>query len=356
MKKSIIAMSIVAASTFQIANACTTWVTDTTHGTTVIRSVDWGTKLGGVAHALPKGTQQQSDDVKGYKQAASWTVKYQTMNIEEYESFHGAAISAINAESGLSVNGQYMEDSKPFLSLHQDSGAPAVALANVASYIASNFATAEEAKTALENGQFQIAWAAGLAGAEHGVHFSVQDKNNNKLLIQLGEGGKQKMYFNDADLRSMTNAPLQDQHRDYVKDLDMQSSDTIMKMSAHISSKERNARLLYMSDKVDLMDKSLSYEQVEGKMLGIFDRAVLVPQDLIDPDNGETYATWISYLYNFEQGTFKFRNHETYNDIRLNLEDVKVTTTEMCADLVEQADAGYQEVKWSACASVIPSH
>ncbi|GGB13276.1 hypothetical protein GCM10007414_28250 [Agarivorans gilvus] len=338
------------------ANACTTWVTDTSHGVTVTRSVDWGTPLGGIAHLVPKGSQLTSPEFTQYAQSAKWTSRYQVMNIEEYESFHGAAVSAINLDTGMSANGQYMEDSQPFLKQHQDSGAPAVALAQLTSYITGNYANVAEVKQALEQGEFQIAWAGGLAGGEHGVHFSVQDKDNNTLLIQLDEGGEQKLYHNQDDLRSMVNAPLQQYHREYVAGLEMDKPETLTKMSAHISSKERNARLLFLSNNAKLDNSEASWAQTEGKVLGLFDRAVLVPQDIIDPDNGDTYATWVSYVYNFEQASFKFRNHDTYNDVRIDLNELKDAQQPLCADLVEQSNAGYQYAQWSSCELELATH
>jgi len=151
----------------------------------------------------------------------------------------------------------------------------------------------------------------------------VQDKDNNTLLIQLDEGDEQELYHNQDDLRSMVNAPLQQYHREYVAGLEMDKPETLTKMSAHISSKERNARLLFLSNNAKLDNSEASWAQTEGKVLGLFDRAVLVPQDIIDPDNGDTYATWVSYVYNFEQASFKFRNHDTYNDARIDLNELK---------------------------------
>lgn len=352
MKKSLLALSLSALTTVAAvhsASACTTWTADTAQGVTVTRSVDWFTPLGGVAEVTIRGTQLSTGEVKGYANPAQWTAKYQTLNIKEYESFHGATVTAINADKGLSVNGQYQMDSLELLAQHKDSGAPAVALADLSTYIASNFATAGEVKQALENNEFQIAWAAGLAGGQHGVHFSVQDKHDNKLVIQLQADGETVLFYNDDDLRSFTNAPLLQEHRKYVADLDFSDNKTLTEMSAHISSRERNARLLFMSSKVDLKDPKLSYEQVEGKVLGIFDRAVLVPQDLIDPDNGDTYATWVSYVYNFDQASFRFRNHEIYRDVNLSLEDVKNFKAPMCSDLVQETRDRNAEANWQAC-------
>lgn len=358
MKRSIIACTVAASVLASAipAQACTTWVADTAHGVTVTRSVDWYTPLGGVAHVYPKQSELSSDVAGKYAAGAKWTTKYSTMAIEEYESFHGAAVTAINTEAGLSVNGQYMESSKPFLKLHKDSGAPAVSLSQVATYIASNYASVADVKAALDNNEFQIAWGAGLAGAEHGVHFSVQDKGNNKLLIQLGEGGIEARYHNEDDLRSMTNEPLMPEQREYVSKFDMNDNQTLTEFSAHISPTERNARLLFMSNKVDLKNPDLSWAQTEGKVLGIFDRAVLVPQDLIDPDNGDTYATWVSYLYNFDNGSFKFRNHNTYEDVRVDMNVVNHFSAQQCANLVEQADAGNAEVTWQSCDTLTQTH
>ncbi len=72
---------------------------------------------------------------------------------------------------------------------------------------------------------------------------------------------------------------------------------------------------------------------------------------MVDPDNGDTYATWVSYLYNFDNGSFKFRNHDTGSDIRIDLNHVAAFSEPLCADLVAQANAGQAEVSWGSCAA-----
>ncbi|SHE86431.1 choloylglycine hydrolase [Microbulbifer donghaiensis] len=354
MKKVLLPLCLSTTAAISTTHACTTWVADTDYGVTVTRSVDWDSKLGAIAHVYPKGTQLETVAVPGYAKPAKWTSKYQTLAIEEYVLFQGVAVTAINMEAGLSANGQYLDDSKPFLQEHKDSGASAVALMNATTYIASNFATATEVKEAFEKNQFQIAWGAGLAGAQHGAHFSVQDKEGNKLLIQLNRGGEQRLYYNDADLRSMTNSPLQQYQREYVSQLDMSKPETLSKLNADISPKDRNARMLFMSDKVKLKGQQLTWAQTEGKVLGVFDAAVLVPQDVVEVETGGIYPTWVSYVYNLETGSFKLRDHDTYDSIRFNFADVAKFKKPMCADLPKQAGAGKGTALWSSCDKVIP--
>lgn len=346
-------MALVMSSTAMSAVACTRYIAQTDHGAIVMRSVDWGEKLGAVGHVHPVGEARRTSDVDQYGKAAEWSVKYHTVAMEEHELFHGASVEAIN-DQGLSAMGLYQNNSKPFNELHSDKGFPAVSLSDFTAFVAENYATVAEVLEAHEKGEFQIAWGSKMRGSDtfHGVHFSVVDKSGDIALFQLNEGGTEVVHIGDAasDLRVMTNSPLQQDHREYIEQFDLSNNRLGADLPSTIGSLDRNLRLLWSSQYQDYSGKS--YDQTMGQIQMAFDNAVLVPHGIEDPaDNGSsaTYATWISFRYNLDNGEITTRSLETAKEITFTLEDTKAFGGPVCADLIQQADSGKATVTWGSC-------
>ncbi|SEF83585.1 linear amide C-N hydrolase [Vibrio hangzhouensis] len=342
MKKTAVALSLVALTTgviFNTANACSRITLDTPYGVSQVRTLDWGQKLGTVAVVFPVGTKVMTKDVPSYQKAASWTVKYPTLNLEEREVFVDTTGEAINSE-GLSASTLYMYDSQVFIKDYQDTGAPAVNWGDAAAFMAQNFKTVQEAVEAFEANEFQFAWVDGIHGVQHGLHISVQDKSGDIALFELNEGGEMVIHRGSVNdkLRVMANAPLQQYHdANAAKVGDMTILENGHKIGSTIASSERMLRGLYNTANVEFSEDA-TWAQTEGKLQSTFDAGNLVPQDVIDPTNDETYATWIQYTYNFENGSFKMRNLDTYSEIRIDLKQLNTISQVSCADLVEQAE------------------
>ena len=355
MKK--LAVATLAAASFATvavtADACSRITLDTPHGVSTVRTLDWGQQLGTVAVVHPVGEQRQTRAIEGseYSNPAKWVTKYQSLSLEEHDVFGGTVGEAINVE-GLSASMLYMDPSKEFVADHADSGAPALNLKDVTAFLVENYKSVDEVVKGFENGEWIQAWKDGIDGHRHGLHVSVQDKSGDVALFELNEGGKVVVHRGDvkSDLRVMANAPLQQDHRAYAKNFNMSVVETNAAIPNSISSADRMLRGLYHTENVKF-DPNASWDQTEGKLQSTFDAGNLVPQDIIDHTNGETYATWIQYTYNFENGSFKMRNLDTYREIRMNLNDIRAFDKPMCADLVEQANAGEGEVAWSACSA-----
>ena len=82
--------------------------------------------------------------------------------------------------------------------------------------------------------------------------------------------------------------------------------------------------------------------------MSTFDAGALVPQEVLDPSTGETYTTWIQWVYNLDNGSVKVREFDTYTDIAFNMADIASFEKPMCADLVEQATDHVRPV-WEEC-------
>ncbi|MEX0334986.1 linear amide C-N hydrolase [Vibrio tubiashii] len=332
------------------ANACSRIIQNTgeNHGISIARSYDWGgSELQSIAHAQVAGTERITRAVPEYKNAKTWTTKYNTVSFEEVETFHGTTGEAINT-AGLSASMLYMDDSKAFINDIKDDGTPAVHLSDVVPYLVESFATVEEAVKAYEAGEFQIAFKTGIAGHKHGFHVSIQDKSGDIALIQLNEGGEMRLYRGDvaSDLRVMANSPLQQDHRAYTATFDMNDAE---KLPGSISSRDRNVRGLYVTQNTDWAPQAnAEWIDVRGKLKAVFDFGNKVPQDVIDPTNNEGYATWETIVYSLESGAITYYNEGYAGQVSFHIDDIAALTEESCADVYQLGRTG-EKIKWGTC-------
>ncbi len=344
----IAAMSI--ATVVSTANACSRIIQQVsdTHGITIARSYDWGgSELQSIAHAQVAGAERATRAVPEYQNAKAWTVKYNTVSFEEVETFHGTTGEANNTE-GLSASMLYMDDSKVFIKDIKDDGTPAVHLSDVVPYIVESFKTVDEAVEAFENGEFQIAYKTGIAGHLHGFHVSVQDKSGDIALLQLNKGGEMRVFRGDvsSDLRAMANAPLQQDHREYVATFDMNDAENL---PGSISFRDRNVRGLYVSQNTDWSGhQNAEWIDVRGKMKAVFDFGNKVPQDIVDPTNDATYATWETIVYSLESGGITYFNEGYAGQVSFHIDDIAKLTEESCANVYQLGRTG-GEVVWGQC-------
>lgn len=346
-----IAIASLTAATLALsagaANACSRFTLDTPHGVSTVRSLDWGDQLGNVAQVNPVGISNSSE-TPSYKNAMTWTTKFHAISQMEWDVFGGVASDAINSE-GLAASLLYMYDSEKYIADYKDNGAPAVSFLDVIRYITESYATTEDAVTAFNNQEWQIAWHDGLHGHQHGLHISIQDRSGDIALLQLNKGGRMVIHRGDSksDLRVMANSPLQQEHRAYVQNVDLDDI-TAKGIPSSISSLDRNLRGLFNTQHVEFKPTS-NWDQTRGKLLSTYNAGNLIPQDLVDPTNGETYATWTQFVYNHENGDFLFTNYDTRKSIGYNFNDTLSFTKTMCADTVEQAEKGQSEVIFGDC-------
>ncbi|QLE86601.1 linear amide C-N hydrolase [Shewanella sp. Scap07] len=346
-KISALVIALASVAGLSQAQACSRITLDTPHGVSTVRSLDWGTQLGNISQVNPVGIER-STQAPSYKRAMQWTTKYHSIAQMEWDVFHGVASDAINSQ-GLGTSLLYMADSAPYIKDYKDTGAPAVSFLDLVSYINETYANVDEVVNAFEANEFQVAWADGLHGVQHGLHFSVHDKSGDIALFQLNEGGKVVVHRGDvqSDMRVMANAPLQQHHREYVNQVDLNNLEA-KSVPSSISSLDRNLRGLFNTSHVKF-DDNKSWAQTRGKLLSTYNAGNLVPQDLIDPVNGETYATWTQFVYNHQNGDFLLTDYDTRMQIGYNFNDTLSFTETRCANTLEQANAGETQVTWGTC-------
>ncbi|WP_394151090.1 linear amide C-N hydrolase [Vibrio maritimus] len=356
MKKNLNTLAIAIAATASIASiststhACSRIIQNTgdLHGISIARSYDWGgSELQSIAHVQVTDTQRETKPVPEYKNAKSWTVKHNTVSFEEVKTFHNTTGEAVNTE-GLSASMLYMHDSVEFIKDIKDDGTPAVHLSDIVPYIVENYATVDEAVKAFEEGEFQIAYKTGIAGHQHGFHVSIQDKSGDIALLQLNKGGEMVVHRGDVttDLRVMANSPLQQDHRAYTATFDMNNAENL---PGSISSRDRNVRGIYVTSNTDWTPQAnADWIDVRGKMKAVFDFGNKVPQDVIDPTNNESYATWETFVYSLETGGITYYNEGYAGQLSFNIDDIAGMKQESCADIYQQGRKGGQIV-WGSC-------
>ncbi|WP_428773519.1 linear amide C-N hydrolase [Vibrio sp.] len=357
MKKSLLTTLISALAVTSAvgvstsANACSRLVTETEYGTLLIRSADWVSTapFDGQVSVFPVNTvREMRGEVKEYQNAYNkWQTKYHTISIEEHGAFNGLSGQTVN-DKGLSVMALSQHDSEPYLKMHKDNGAPAVNVTDLPTFIAENYATTAEVKLALDNKEFQIAWASAPNGFEAPapLHYSIVDRDGNIMLIQLGEGGVENVHLGDSssDLKVKTNDPLQEEQRAYVAKFDLKDPKVASEIPWGIGGKDRNARLLALSEHMDL--DGLNYAEVVGRQKSTFDVAALVPFGAQDPATGEDYPSFFTMQFNLDNGDIWFRSVMTGKEVAFNIEDTKVFTKPMHAEIQQQVDAGATEITW----------
>lgn len=348
MKKSIITASIaavIAASVVGSASACSSVSAMTDYGTLVARSLDWDSHVEARAKIIPAGYQIVSN-APSYKTQATWTTKYKTMSISDVPIFAGTAFDAIN-DQGLSVHGQYQEDSKPFLALHKnhDNGAPAVNNGLLTTFLTSNYKNVEEAIAGLNNGEWQPAFSDPMMAMDHLVpgHFNLRDADGNVALIQLNAGGKLKVWRGSAndELRFVTNEPLFQEHIEFAKDYKRTASGK--ELPADYSPLSRYVRGLHHAEQQDY--KGMSYQQTMAAQLLAFHSAVAIPQSVQAPTvdgpniagDAGVFPTFFTLQYNLNNGDTVYSDLYEGQQIKFNFTEVEVDKAPVCADLSEQA-------------------
>ncbi|GLP96304.1 linear amide C-N hydrolase [Paraferrimonas sedimenticola] len=352
MKKTLLALT-VAATTFgaiQTADACSRLIFDggEQYGSVVVRTFEWNDDqpLQSIAKAIPVGTVIEGKDVPEYKKRATWTAKHHVVDYVEFNTFHNTSGEAIN-DKGLSSSMLYQAPSAEFIKDADDTGAPTVHLSDIVNYMVTQFATVDEAVESFEKGEFQVAWKTGIGGHQHGFHFSVQDKSGAVALFQLYEGGEMVVHKGDIhmDLAVMANKPLRRDVLEHMAQFDM---DDTTKMPADISSHSRYVRGNHAVRHTKI-DPTLDWIDVRGKAKSAFDWGNKIPQDIGDPTNdGETYATWETYVYNLNDLDTTYYNEGNGTQLEIDFGETKAFSKTMCANIFEQAKT-QQNVTWAPC-------
>ena len=183
------------------AQACTRFVYQGA-GEQIItgRSMDWKSDIGSNIWVFPRGMKRSGE---AGPNSIEWTSKYGSVITSAYDI---ATTDGMN-EEGLVANVLWlMESQYP----EYDGETPGLSLAAWAQYVLDNFATVEEAVTALEKKPYTIV-TADVPGEDRlaTLHLSISDATGDSAIIEYIDG--KQVIHHSRDYQVMTNSPTFEQ-------------------------------------------------------------------------------------------------------------------------------------------------
>ena len=181
------------------AEACTRVLYTAPDGTVIMgRGMDWAEDMRTNLWALPRGMKR--DGATGAN-APRWTSRYGSLVASGYDV--GTA-DGMN-EKGLVANLLYLAESE----YGTPDGKPALSISLWAQYALDNFATVDEAVTALAREPFQVVTATLPTGQKAQLHLSLSDASGDSAILEY-IGGKLVIHHGKQFV-VMTNSPTYDQ-------------------------------------------------------------------------------------------------------------------------------------------------
>lgn len=184
------------------ANACTRAVYLGPDSTIItVRSMDWQTDLGSNLWVFPRGAQR---DGSAGPTSIKWTSKYGSVVASAFEA---ATADGMN-EKGLVANILYLAES-------QFPKAPPVAKSQPLSisiwgqYVLDNYATVNEAVTAMAKEPFYVVPVMTPDGHPGTVHLAISDPSGDSAIFEYVNG--RLVIHHGRQYQVMTNSPIYDQ-------------------------------------------------------------------------------------------------------------------------------------------------
>lgn len=160
------------------------------------RSLDWKTPIPTNLYVYPRGMQKVSSNLDN---PLKWTSKYGAVYAVGYD---GGVTEGMN-EKGLVVSGLFCKGT-----VYNDSTSTkpyTMSLAVFPAWLLDQCATVGEARTMLENAQFDIQGATFDGGTVSALHWGVTDATGASIIFEFDHG---KISIHDmGDYQAMTNDP-----------------------------------------------------------------------------------------------------------------------------------------------------
>lgn len=264
--------SLVAAS---VADACTRLVYLGENGQVVTaRSMDWKLDVGTNLWVLPSGIARNGE---AGPNSAEWTAKYGSVVATGYDV---ATTDGMN-EAGLVANVLWLVESEyP----EYDGTTPGLSISLWAQYVLDNFATVEEAVTALAAEPFTLVTDS-VPGEERlaTLHLSISDATGDSAIVEY-IGGKQVIHHS-RDYQVMTNSPTFEEQlalNEYWK----QIGGTVMLPGTNRAA-DRFARASFY---VNAIPKTDNAAETLASVFGVI-RNTSVPYGITTPDQPNISST-----------------------------------------------------------------
>ena len=165
------------------------------------RSMDWKEDMQSNLWVMPRGIAR--DGATG-PLSVKWVSKYGSIVASGYDI---ATADGMN-EKGLAANVLFLAESDYG---KRDENQPALSISLWAQYVLDNFATVDEAVTALAKNEFQVVTIElpTQEGGSANLHLSISDSTGDSAIFQY-IGGKLNVYHG-KQYKVMTNSPTYDQ-------------------------------------------------------------------------------------------------------------------------------------------------
>ncbi len=187
----------VATLTTSVAEACTRFVyLGENDQVMTARSMDWKTDVGTNIWVFPRGMERSGE---AGPNSVKWTSKYGSVIASGYDI---STTDGMN-EAGLAANVLWLvESSYPAY----DEKSPGLSIAAWAQYALDNFATVNEAVSALEKNPFTIV-TDNIPGEERlaTLHLSLSDATGDSAIIEYIDG--KQVIHHGRQYQVMTNSP-----------------------------------------------------------------------------------------------------------------------------------------------------
>ncbi|MCF7644921.1 linear amide C-N hydrolase [Bacillus subtilis] len=202
--RSVLVAKTVALSMFAsplIAEACTRVVYQGANNDVITaRSMDWKVDVATNLWVFPKGMERNGE---AGENSIKWTSKYGSVIASGYDI---ATTDGMN-EEGLSASVLWLVESD-YPEFNKDK--PGLTIAAWAQYVLDNYATVEEAVTALKDEPFTIVTDK-VPGESRlaTLHLSISDASGDSAIIEYIEG--KQVIHHSREYQVMTNSPTFDQ-------------------------------------------------------------------------------------------------------------------------------------------------
>ena len=163
------------------------------------RNMDWAEDMSSNLWVFPAGLTHNGS---AGPRSINWTSRYGSVIVSGYDV--GTA-DGIN-EKGLDGNLLYLAESQ--FGNPADSKAPLLSISLWLQYLLDNFATVDEAVSALESEPFEIVAPILPNGAPSSLHLSISDPTGDSAIFEYVEG-KLKIHHG-KQYKVMTNSPIYD--------------------------------------------------------------------------------------------------------------------------------------------------
>ena len=284
---SLCAIFVFGAISVGPSFACTRTLFVAPDGTVITgRNMDWSEDMASNLWVFPAGI---AHDGAAGPRSIKWTSRYGSLIVSAYDV--GSA-DGIN-EKGLVGNLLYLAESQ--YGNPADSKAPLLSISLWLQYVLDNFATVDEAVTALQSEPFVIIAPTLPNGAPSALHLSISDSTGDSAIFEYVDG-KLKIHHGKQYL-VMTNSPIYDKqlaNNEYWESIGglaflpgtNRAADRFARASFFINSVPKTVAPNYIKG---VPDQKFAYQAV-AEVLSI-QRGVSVPLGLTTPDQPNISST-----------------------------------------------------------------